>query len=309
MEQDRTRKRALSAALVAIAAAGAAFAGPAVAGEKKDDQQASPPAHAPAHGARGETPPPHAPAHGVRDTQPAPEPAAPKKKAKQPAPPAHAPARGRRGTAPAPKTKKAKAPKAAPKPSAKSEKPKAAKPESAKENSAGGRPKETLCHATGSAKNPYVTITIADRGVQNGHSGHEGDIIPAPAGGCPTPTEEAARTAPGDVAAVMPAGSADSRGGEDRRVETGGGVITSAQMGTMPAKDEGRIAVLGVTETEEGAATPEAAPLAAVQTADGAEDGGLPFTGANLALIVIAGLVVLLTGIAIRRATVARQPR
>jgi Tol biopolymer transport system component len=46
--------------------------------------------------------------------------------------------------------------------------------------------KVTICHATGSATNPYVEITISDQGVLNGHLKHDGDIIPAPAGGCPT---------------------------------------------------------------------------------------------------------------------------
>lgn len=41
-----------------------------------------------------------------------------------------------------------------------------------------------ICHATGSKKNPYVLITVNVNGL-NGHSGHMGDIIPAPADGCP----------------------------------------------------------------------------------------------------------------------------
>ena len=44
--------------------------------------------------------------------------------------------------------------------------------------------KITICHATGSEKNPYVEITISVNGL-GGHSTHEGDIIPASAGGCP----------------------------------------------------------------------------------------------------------------------------
>jgi hypothetical protein len=42
----------------------------------------------------------------------------------------------------------------------------------------------TICHATGSAKNPYVLITVSINGL-NGHGKHTRDIIPAPAGGCP----------------------------------------------------------------------------------------------------------------------------
>ncbi|MFM8815143.1 MAG: hypothetical protein ACKOE0_03920, partial [Actinomycetes bacterium] len=43
----------------------------------------------------------------------------------------------------------------------------------------------SICHATSSATNPYVLITV-DRNSLNGHGDHSGDIIPAPAGGCPT---------------------------------------------------------------------------------------------------------------------------
>ncbi len=45
--------------------------------------------------------------------------------------------------------------------------------------------KITICHATGSKKNPYNEITVSVNGL-NGHDKHDGDIIPAPAGGCPT---------------------------------------------------------------------------------------------------------------------------
>jgi hypothetical protein len=44
--------------------------------------------------------------------------------------------------------------------------------------------KITICHATGSATNPYVIITIDLSGL-NGHGDHDGDIIPMPIGGCP----------------------------------------------------------------------------------------------------------------------------
>jgi hypothetical protein len=44
--------------------------------------------------------------------------------------------------------------------------------------------KVTICHATGSASNPYVEITISKSAVQ-AHENHAGDIIPAPSTGCP----------------------------------------------------------------------------------------------------------------------------
>jgi len=45
--------------------------------------------------------------------------------------------------------------------------------------------KISLCHATGSATNPYVEISVSVDGATNGHAKHPGDIIPAPADGCP----------------------------------------------------------------------------------------------------------------------------
>jgi hypothetical protein len=42
-----------------------------------------------------------------------------------------------------------------------------------------------ICHATGSATNPYNEITVSVNGL-NGHDRHARDIIPAPANGCPT---------------------------------------------------------------------------------------------------------------------------
>jgi hypothetical protein len=45
--------------------------------------------------------------------------------------------------------------------------------------------KVTICHKTGSAKNPYVEISISNNAIKDGHGTHEGDLIPAPEGGCP----------------------------------------------------------------------------------------------------------------------------
>ena len=45
--------------------------------------------------------------------------------------------------------------------------------------------KENVCHSTGSESNPYVEITISDKGVLDGHMKHEKDIIPVSKDGCP----------------------------------------------------------------------------------------------------------------------------
>jgi hypothetical protein len=55
-----------------------------------------------------------------------------------------------------------------------------------KENGKDKAGKITICHKTGSAKNPYTEITVSNDATMDGHSTHEGDIIPAPEGGCPT---------------------------------------------------------------------------------------------------------------------------
>lgn len=57
----------------------------------------------------------------------------------------------------------------------------------------GGHTPITICHATGSASNPYVRITVDDDGLYSGHIYDEDDIIPAPAGGCPE-AEKATKT-------------------------------------------------------------------------------------------------------------------
>ena len=50
--------------------------------------------------------------------------------------------------------------------------------------------KVTICHATSSATNPYVEISVSTNGANGGklsdHTSHEDDFIPAPAGGCPS---------------------------------------------------------------------------------------------------------------------------
>jgi LPXTG-motif cell wall-anchored protein len=57
----------------------------------------------------------------------------------------------------------------------------------------GGHTPVTLCHVKGNGG--FVQITIDDDGL-NGHSHHDGDIIPAPAGGCPAPAPAPENDAP-----------------------------------------------------------------------------------------------------------------
>jgi TolB protein len=61
----------------------------------------------------------------------------------------------------------------------------------------------TICHATGSSTNPYRLIEISVNGL-NGHEGHAGDIIPAPADGCPMMVVTTTPPAPGTLVQVEP---------------------------------------------------------------------------------------------------------
>lgn len=58
---------------------------------------------------------------------------------------------------------------------------------------AGADDKVTVCHATGSATNPWVVITIDRAGWENGHSKHEGDFITT-TGNCNESDKKAAPT-------------------------------------------------------------------------------------------------------------------
>lgn len=57
--------------------------------------------------------------------------------------------------------------------------------------------KVTICHSTGSKSNPFVEITISEDAVPAHQNNHQDDIIPAPAGGCPTaqPSPEQSKNA------------------------------------------------------------------------------------------------------------------
>ncbi|HEX2084058.1 MAG TPA: hypothetical protein VHF89_00105, partial [Solirubrobacteraceae bacterium] len=113
-------------------------------------------------------------------------------------------------------------------------------------------------------------------------------------------------------APVAPAGAPAATAGAASSAAELTGVLTSSEMSTLDDREkEGKIRVLGEIDSERGASEvaaagseEAAAPAAAPQQAS---DEGLPFTGADLAFVAIAGLAALLAGIAIRRATRARR--
>jgi Tol biopolymer transport system component len=82
-------------------------------------------------------------------------------------------------------------------------------PEKTPESTKPGNQKITLCHATGSATNPYVEITVDDNATKDGHGNHKDDIIPAPSGGCPKGPEKTPEpTKPGKITLCHATGSA-----------------------------------------------------------------------------------------------------
>lgn len=92
--------------------------------------------------------------------------------------------------------------------------------------------KITICHATGSATNPYNEITIDFNGLR-GHSKHTGDIIPAPQGGCPSVTPTPTITATATVTGT-PAG-------------TGTPEVTTTPEATAQGNNDGKITICHAT--------------------------------------------------------------
>lgn len=254
--------------------------------------------------------------------------------AAQPATPAEpgAPGNGAQPATPAQPAPKAKAkskPKAAkPAPRPGKTKP-VAKPKKAKTHGAKAAPapaavanphakagKTTICHSTGSATNPYVQITVSDNALKAHARHHDGrDIVPAPAGGCPSGETAASQPAPNEQA------PASAIAGDPPQDTSSAPAVTPAEPGSAT---EGVATtgprVLGVSETK--GAAPDAGVLgvsASQPAAAGAASGlpaaeptatrgfaGLPFTGLDLVLILVIGAGALLAGVALRRALAGR---
>jgi CHRD domain len=110
-------------------------------------------------------------------------------------------------------------------------------------DSAKKKEKVTICHRTGSNTNPYVLIRVSKSALK-AHARHTGDIIPAPAGGCPatpmSPTQGGtALTATLTGAAEVPGpGDPDGSGQATIRLTAGEGRLCfqlSAAGITLPA--------------------------------------------------------------------------
>jgi hypothetical protein len=159
-------------------------------------------------------------------------------------------------------------------------------------NNGNGHTPVTICHATGSATNPFVEITIDENGL-NGHADHQDgrDINPAPAEGCPAGAAHSEQK-PG-VKTPQPEQAVQPQPGRQA-------VLGFRQSGTTPSQAP-RTEVLGATA--QGTAPAAAAAPAAAQRALPASDegGSLPFTGTDALLVLFLGCLLLLGGVVIQR--------
>jgi hypothetical protein len=187
-----------------------------------------------------------------------------------------------------------------------------------------GKGKITICHATGSATNPYVEITISVNGL-NGHAHHQDgrDIIPAPVGGCPAasttppqhpggPTKQHSGGPPTTETTTHP--STTALAGEQPATPAPGQQMvlgeqqsgSSTPAGTSAPATPGASAVLGATAqgtTPAGAVAPASANRALPAETSG---GSLPFTGTDAILVLFLGCVLVLGGVALYRVTLRR---
>jgi hypothetical protein len=169
--------------------------------------------------------------------------------------------------------------------------------------------KTTICHATGSTTNPYVTITISNNAIP-AHQRHQDgrDIIPAPEGGCPTgqqsqsqqptppPTEKQTSTetmAPANMS--QPAGQV-----------LGQSVSGSSPSNTTAGTTAPKVSVLGATTSGRA---PSASTSPAATGTRAASSSSLPFTGTDAIIVAILGLAALLIGVTMRRAAAVRSSR
>lgn len=194
--------------------------------------------------------------------------------------------------------------------------------------------KVTLCHATGSATNPYVTITVDYHALQNGHTGDKGDIIP------PTTINGVTYSANWDangqaifnngcrpvVAAETPAAAPPSTVTTTTTTPTTTTVNESPVITTTTVPATTTVTVTtqsSTTTTVAGAAAPTttttaggvlgaqtslakpkpAAHHGVLGTVTHLTGGTLPFTGFPVWLAVLIGAGLILGGIALRRRT------
>ena len=164
--------------------------------------------------------------------------------------------------------------------------------------------KTTICHATGSATNPYVTITISDNALPAHRRHQDGrDIIPAPAtGGCPTVAtapEQQGSTQGTTGSSTQSTAGANAQG--TAGTGTGSGTLGESTNGSSKSPNE--VSVLGASTS---GSAPSASNSPSATGTQASSSSGLPFTGTDAIIVAILGLAALLLGVTVRRATTNR---
>jgi hypothetical protein len=148
-----------------------------------------------------------------------------------------------------------------------------------------GNAKVTICHATGSATNPFVTITVAAAALA-AHTRHQhGEDVVGATGECAAP-----------AAAKAPAGAVQARARVDVAADSGSAPAVPVRARVAAPAESG---VAGVNARSDGRSAPDgdrAQPSAADR-----EDGSLPFTGFAVIGLALAGAAALAAGRRLRR--------
>jgi hypothetical protein len=179
--------------------------------------------------------------------------------------------------------------------------------------------KITICHATKSHTNPYVEITISVNGLHghgpaddpHHHAGSWKDIIPAPAGGCPTTVQQDSgqqgqqdNEHKGGSNSEEQSSNSASLVAPRPEVSVGapsGLEVLGEQASGRNGGPSGESKVLGA-QAAGGGTAPKAA-VAARQASN--KHGSLPFTGFGLVIVLLVAAAAIAGGIALRRASVA----
>lgn len=143
-----------------------------------------------------------------------------------------------------------------------------------------------ICHATGSETNPYVLLEDMPMPSLNGHGDHEGDIIPAPEGGCPASQQPA-----GTLTEDVPPGAFAPRSTEGPPPGAGEQHNSHNSPSDVPVSG-----VLGATSE-----VPAQSALPAEAGNSHNSGGSLPFTGLQLLLLAALGAGAIAGGHALRR--------
>ncbi len=163
-----------------------------------------------------------------------------------------------------------------------------------------------ICEATGNPSAPYVEIRVNQSDLGNYSSG-EGDIIPAPPGGCPgstgstAPVETTATATATTTAAVTStmttAATTTTHAAHHKKHQA---AAQSGNAGTSSSSLAPSNPVVTTSATETSLST-ERTPAETATT--------LPRTGGQVPLIVAFGLAALLGGLSLRWALVRQQAR